>query len=409
MLDWFPAGFVIPGRVLPLKTSSGFHGLLSMATSAQENTIFVIDDDEIIRLSCEQILKKSGYKVETFGNGYEGIERLKQVRPPLLVVDIKMPELDGFEVIKRVRKIDPDLVIVVITGYATIETAVDAMKMGAYDFLPKPFTPTELRLIIDRGIERWRLAQETKLLRKQKEEVERKFVTLVSHQLKTPLGAVKQYLDVLLYTCRDQLPGETIEWISRSQARITEMISLIQDWLAMAKLDRGALCDRTAYSDIGEIAESVIKEYQQLPSAANIALSTEIAPGLAPARGDAVSLNMLVGNLVSNAVKYNRPGGKVTVRVASDDKWITLEVSDTGLGIPSDLRSRLFEEFYRIKTPETQNIPGTGLGLVICKKIVDDLGGSIQVDSKEGEYTTFTVKIPVAKPKEEIEKATFES
>jgi two-component system sensor histidine kinase/response regulator len=375
-----------------------------MPSSDQNNIIFVIDDDEIIRLSCEQILQKSGYKVETFGNGHKGIERLMEVRPPLLVVDIKMPELDGFEVIKRVRKIDPDVVIVVITGYATIETAVDAMKMGAYDFLPKPFTPNELRLIIDRGFERWRLAQEAKLLRRQKEEVERKFVTLVSHQLKEPLGAVKQYLDVLLYTCHDQLPGETTEWISRSQLRIAEMIRLIQDWLMLAKLDRGALCDRGAFSDIGRIVESIIKEQQALPSA-SILISTEIPPGMALAQGDAVSLNMLIGNLIGNAVKYNKPGGKVVVRASADDKWITLEVSDTGIGIPQAFRSHLFEEFYRVKTPETQNIPGTGLGLVICKKIVDELCGSIEVDSKEGEYTTFTVKLPVAPPRQEFEGA----
>jgi signal transduction histidine kinase len=373
-----------------------------MPSSDQNNIIFVIDDDEIIRLSCEQILQKSGYKVETFGNGHEGIERLKEVRPPLLVVDIKMPELDGFEVIKRVRKIDPDVVIVVITGYATIETAVDAMKMGAYDFLPKPFTPNELRLIIDRGFERWRLAQEAKLLRRQKEEVERKFVTLVSHQLKEPLGAVKQYLDVLLYTCHDQLPGETTEWISRSQLRIAEMIRLIQDWLMLAKLDRGALCDRGASSDIGRIVESIIKEQQALPSA-TIPISAEIPPGMALAQGDAVSLNMLIGNLIGNAVKYNKPGGKVVVRASADDKWITLEVSDTGIGIPQAFRSHLFEEFYRVKTPETQSIPGTGLGLVICKKIVDGLGGSIEVDSQEGEYATFTVKLPAALPKTEVE------
>jgi two-component system, sensor histidine kinase and response regulator len=375
-----------------------------MPISVHEKTIIVIDDDDIIRLSCEQILQKSGYKVETFGNGYEGIERLRQIHPPLLVVDIKMPELDGFEVIKIVRKLDPDVVIVVITGYATIETAVDAMKMGAYDFLPKPFTPSELRLIIDRGCERWRLAQEAKLLRKEKEEVERKFVTLVSHQLKAPLGAVKQYLDVLLYTCHDQLPGGTLEWISRSQTRITEMISLIQDWLMMAKLDRGALCDRNASSDIGKIVESIVQEHQALPST-NVQLSAEITPGLAPACGDAVSLNMLVGNLVSNAVKYNKPGGTVAVRAASDGQWITLEVRDTGIGIPEDLRSHLFEEFYRVKTPETQNIPGTGLGLVICRRIVDELGGAIEVDSKEGEYTVFTVKLPVAQPKQEFEDA----
>jgi two-component system, sensor histidine kinase and response regulator len=389
-----------------LKDSSGsVPGVLDMPISAQENVIFVIDDDEIIRLSCEQILQKSGYRVETFGNGYEGIERLKQVRPPLLVVDIKMPELDGFEVIKIVRKIDPDIVIVVITGYATIETAVDAMKMGAYDFLPKPFTPSELRLIIERGCERWRLAKEAKLLRKQKEEAERKFVTLVSHQLKGPLGAVKQYLDVLLYTCHDQLSGETVEWICRSQARIAEMISLIQDWLMLAKLDRGALCDNSASSDFVKIVESVIQEYQQLPSSANLQLIAEVAPGLPHASGDPVSLNMLVDNLVSNAVKYNKPGGKVEVRVAAEDNWITLQVRDTGVGIPQAFRSHLFEEFYRAKTPETQNISGTGLGLVICKRIVDELGGSIEVDSKEGEYTVFTVRLPVAVPSQEVELA----
>jgi len=368
-----------------------------------EYLIFVIDDDEIIRISCEQILRKSGYKVETFENGYVGIERLKQVRPPLLVVDIKMPELDGFEVIKIVRKIDPDVVIVVITGYATIETAVDAMKMGAYDFLPKPFTPSELRLIIERGLERWRLAQEAKLARKEKEEVERKFVTLVSHQLKAPLGAVKQYLDVLLYRCRDQLPEETVQWISRSQARISEMVSLIQDWLVMAKLDRGAVCDRNASTDVGKIVESVIGEYRQLPSAEKLTLSTDIAAGMPPACGDAASLSMLIGNLVSNAVKYNKPGGEVVVRAAAADGWITLEVSDTGLGIPASFRSHLFEEFYRVKTAETQNIPGTGLGLVICKRIADELGGSIEVDSKEGEYSKFTVKLPAAETVQEAE------
>ncbi len=376
-----------------------------MPTSATENTIFVIDDDEIIRLSCEQILQKSGYKVETFGNGHEGIERLKQVRPPLLVVDIKMPELNGFEVIKIVRKIDPDLVIVVITGYATIETAVDAMKIGAYDFLPKPFTPSELRMIIERGIERWRLTKEAQLLKKQKEEVERKFVTLVAHQLKGPLAAVKQYLDVLLFTRKDQIPADANEWISRSQARIVEMLGLIQDWMMMAKIEGGVLCDRTASSDLAKIVEAVVSEYQQLPSAAKITLSAELDPEAVWARGDAVSLHMLIGNLVSNAVKYNKPGGSVKVRTRKSGSWITLEVSDTGLGIPADFRSHLFEEFYRAKTPETQNIPGTGLGLVICKRIVDELGGSIDVDSKEDEYTVFTVRLPAAEPAKKVEAA----
>jgi len=173
----------------------------------------------------------------------------------------------------------------------------------------------------------------------------------------------------------------------------------------LAKLDKGTLCDRNASSDLAKVVDSVINEYRQLPSAASLTLRVEMAPDLGLIRGDAVSLNMLVDNLVSNAVKYNRPGGSIKVRAGREDKWITLEVSDTGLGISPAFRPHLFEEFYRVKTPETQNIPGTGLGLVICKRIVEELDGSIEVDSKEGEYTTFLVKLPAAEPMQEVECA----
>jgi len=112
---------------------------------------------------------------------------------------------------------------------------------------------------------------------------------------------------------------------------------------------------------------------------------------------------MLVGNLVSNAVKYNKPGGSVSIRIGKENNEVKLEVKASGIGIPEAFQHHLFEEFYRVKTPETQNIPGTGLGLVICKRIVDELGGSIEVDSKEGEYSLFTVRFPISEAKEEIE------
>jgi signal transduction histidine kinase len=367
--------------------------------SRKDNLVIVIDDDEIMRLSCQQILVKSGYKVETFGNGQDGIRRIRQVRPPLLVVDIKMPELDGFEVINLVRQIDTDLVIVVITGYATIETAVDAMKAGAYDFLPKPFTPSELRLIIDRGYERWRLTKEAQRLRHEKEEVERKFITLVSHQLKAPLVAVKQYLDVMLYSFRDQLPEKCLEWVTRSQLRLGEMLTLIQDWLALAKIDRGTFCDRSAATDISGLVRELIQSQQQLPESTDMRIETDVVPDLPCVAGDSVSIGMVVSNLVSNAVKYNHAGGSVRVQLSYGEGFVDLNVKDTGIGIPEDCIPRLFEEFYRVRSQETQDIPGTGLGLVICKKILTELGGSIQVESKSGEGTTLLVRFPVAEKK----------
>ncbi len=366
-----------------------------------ENLVLVIDDDEIMRLSCEQILRKAGYRVETFGSGRDGIRRLEEVNPQILVVDIKMPELNGFEVIDIVRKINPDLVIVVITGYATIETAVDAMKAGAYDFLPKPFTPNELRLIVDRGLERWRLIKETERLRREKDEVERRFITLVSHQLKSPLVAVKQYLDVLLHSSQNQLPEKAGEWVSRSQARLAEMLTLIQDWLALSKIERGAFCDRSASSRLAPIVDEIVEGQRLLPAAAGITIAVEIPPNLTPVCGDRDSIGMLLGNLVGNAVKYNRPGGSVSIRASLNGGRITLEVSDTGVGIPQECMPRLFEEFFRVRSEKTQDIPGTGLGLVICRRIVAEIGGSIEVNSEESRGTTVLVHLSAAEERAE--------
>jgi len=364
--------------------------------AGEARRVFVIDDDDIMLLSCRRILEKAGYEVETFSHGAEGIRRIPEAPPQLLLVDLKMPELDGLQVIERVRKIDQDVVIAVITGYATISTAVDAMKAGAYDFLPKPFTPDELRLIVNRGCERWRLAMESKRLRREKEEAERRFVTFVSHQLKSPLVAAKQYLDVLLYTHKGELSPRTSTWLLRAQVRLGEMLNLIQDWLALARIERGTVCDRTATTELPGIVRQAVDAVAPQAEAAGVTVEVEIAPSLPLLGGDEASLATIVTNLVSNAVKYNRVGGRVTIRAAAEGTMALLEVVDTGIGIPDQAIPHLFEEFYRVRTDQTRHIAGTGLGLAICKRIAQDLGGSIDVASRVGEGTRFAVRIPLA-------------
>jgi len=364
--------------------------------SPKERRVIVIDDDDIMLLSCSEILTRVGYAVETFSSGEEGIRRIEKEHIPLLVVDLKMPKIDGIEVIRRVREIDPSMVIVVITGYATISTAVEAMKAGAYDFLPKPFSPDELTLIVNRGFERWLLARESEWLRQEREHVQRRFVTFVSHQLKTPLVAVKQYLDVLLYSSRDQLPERAQEWIDRSQLRIAEMLELIQDWLDLSRIEHGELCREGEAADLGGVVGDVVQGLLPLAEKAQVTVTVERSGDAPPVRGDRVSLAMLLSNLVSNAIKYNRKGGSVTVRTAQKDGLAEIEVADTGIGIPPEGLDRLFQEFYRVKTDLTRSIPGTGLGLAICHRIVSELGGTIGVRSTEGQGTTVTVRLPIA-------------
>jgi len=366
------------------------------AAPAATGRVFVIDDDDIMLLSCRRILEKAGYRVETFSSGLDGIRRIEEVRPELLLVDLKMPELDGLQVIERVRSVDPDVVIAVITGYATISTAVDAMKAGAYDFLPKPFTPDELRLIVNRGHERWRLAMESRRLRREKEEAERRFITFVSHQLKSPLVAAKQYLDVLLFTSKGDMTPKTQEWLTRAQARLDEMLNLIHDWLELARIERGTPCEPGVASDLGEVVTEVVEAAGPQAQAAGVTLGAEIASEVGAVRGDRVSLGTIVSNLVGNAIKYNRVGGRVNVRIARDGERAVLEVSDTGIGIPEESLPDLFREFYRVKSERTRDIPGTGLGLAICKRLVTDLGGAIEAHSRTDEGTTFVVRLPIS-------------
>ncbi len=368
------------------------------ATAGPPRHVFVIDDDDIMLISCRRILEKAGYVVETFDKGLDGIKRISEVRPEVLLVDLKMPELDGLQVIERVRAVDPDVVIAVITGYATISTAVDAMKAGAYDFLPKPFTPDELRLIVNRGHERWRLAKESECLRREKEEAERRFLTFVSHQLKSPLVAAKQYLDVLLFTSKAELSPKALEWLSRTQARLGEMLSLIHDWLALARIGRGSPCEPGAVADLAAVVEGAVEAARLQAQAAGVTVTSEVGPGLDAVRGDEVSVDTVVANLLNNAVKYNRVGGTVAVKAARDGDAAVVEVADTGIGIPEDALPGLFTEFYRVKNEHTRDIPGTGLGLAICRRIVADLGGSIEVHSKVDAGTTFVVRLPAPEP-----------
>ena len=366
--------------------------------TSHSRRVFVIDDDPVMLLSCRRILEKDGYEVETYSNGVEGIRRIEEVRPELLLVDLKMPELDGLQVIERVRAVDPEIIIAVITGYATVATAIDAMQAGAYDFLPKPFTPDELRLIVNRGHERWRLAAESARLRHEKEEAERRFITFVSHQLKTPVVAAKQYLDVLLFTSKDEMTPQTRDWLARAQSRLDEMLGLIHDWLELARIDRGLLGEPSASCDLAPVIAQVVEGLRTEAQAAGVTLHAEPLAPLEPIRGDAASIGTVLTNLVSNGVKYNKVGGRVTVRTSRDGPFAVVDVIDTGIGIAAESLARLFEEFYRVRTDQTRDIPGSGLGLAICQRLVAAFGGQIAVRSQPGEGTTFTVRMPFAGP-----------
>jgi signal transduction histidine kinase len=364
-----------------------------MSDSAAPEAILVIDDDPAIRLSCRKTLEKSGFRVETYEDGGRGLEALGGVKPGLVVVDLKMPGISGMEVVKRVHEIDAEIIIVVITGYATIDTAVEAMKCGAYDFLPKPFSPDELRLIVKRGLERRRLAQASRQAELEREILRRRFITFVSHQLHTPLVAIHQYISVLKeLENSENAAAKREEWFDRCLKRIQGMQVLISDWLTMAKSDCQSLLKERVSIDLKPVLIEVLDTYQEMAAAEGVTLEARLPDEACLVCGDHTCFNVLFDNLIVNAIKYNRPGGKVVVSAGVLDGEVLVAVRDTGVGIPAKYRQMLFQEFFRVGAEEGKKTAGSGLGLSICKRIVAELGGSIEVESEVNAGSTFSVR-----------------
>jgi two-component system sensor histidine kinase/response regulator len=359
--------------------------------------VLVIDDEEAMRDSCSLILEKEGFETDTAENGMIGLEKVEKDRPDFVIIDLKMPQISGQEVLEKVRTIDPDIIPIVITGYATVESAVEAMKKGAYDFLPKPFTPQELRIIINRGLERKKLIQETKRLQREKKLMEENFITMVSHQLRSPLVAIVQYFEIILAGMAGEVEEKQKEMILKAKERSEGLLELINDWLSIARMNHGQIVDKLKPTSLGVLLSKIVEFLQPVTEENNISLKLVAPVGSDVVLGDEESLEQVFSNLINNAIKYNKPNGKVLLSVEEKDNFIKVHIQDTGVGIAPEHLPNIFDQFYQIDRSKRKGDKGSGLGLTIAKKIAEAHGGSIEVSSELGKGSVFTVYLPKAR------------
>lgn len=357
--------------------------------------ILVIDDEEAMRDSCTQILVKHGFRVETASDGQSGLEKATYLKPDLALIDLKMPGISGFDVLNKIKEIDPEIISIVITGYATVESAVEAMKKGAYDFLPKPFTPEELRIIIRRALERRELAKEAEKLKREKKLLEENFITLVSHQLRSPLIAIQQYFETILGGYAGETSSEIKEMLLRARERIKGLLQLINDWLDLARINRQELVFRFKPVSLRGLLEKQIETFRPLAQESSININLEVEAPSDIVMADEESLEQALANIIHNAIKYNRPQGKVIIRLREKDGRLAVDIEDTGIGIPPEHLPYIFDQFYRVPLTGRGMTKGTGLGLSIAKKIVEAHNGRIEVKSILNQGSTFTVILPL--------------
>jgi len=371
--------------------------------------ILVIDDEEGIRAGCRRALEPEGYIVETAATGQEGLRRFREGNFDMVLIDVVLPDMRGVDLLAPILEKDPDVVCVVITGYATVELAVQAIRSGAYDFLSKPFTADVLRMTVAQGLERRRLTLEARRLQKieeearelarAKEELERldrfktTFMLTVAHELRAPLNALQSFLWAILKGYIP--PEEQQEVLGRAVHRVQELLDLVDDLLklAAAKSEKGL--EKREPVSLADVLEKVAPLFQKEAEAKGLAWAVEVR-ARPVVRADPDQMAQVWSNLISNAVKYTPAGGRVRVALEERDGWAIGTVEDTGIGIPPQDLERIFEEFYR--TPQAKEVAprGTGLGLPLVKQILEAHGGSITVESEVGRGSRFVFRLPVS-------------
>jgi len=361
---------------------------------ASKERILVIDDEEVIRDSCTQALAKVGYVVKSAENADKGLELLQSFDPGIVLVDLKMPGKSGIEVLEEIQAKDPNIIKIVITGFATVSSAIDAMKKGAYDFIPKPFTPEEIRVIVARGLERRQLLLESEALRLEQERTRKNMISLVSHEFRAPLAATIQYLEVILGGMAGDISSEAKEMIERCDIRLREMLELLGRWISLAIFDADKLSENFKDINLKDLASESIDVLRSMAEEKNISLILDSPEDLPTIKGNKISIGEVFNNLISNGIKYNKEGGWVKISLSEANDCISVKISDNGMGIDNEHLSKIFDEFYRVDGRRNAPVKGSGLGLSIVKKMVNAHGGTIDVESEIGKGSVFKIDFP---------------
>jgi signal transduction histidine kinase len=370
--------------------------------------VLVIDDEPGIRSGVSRILNNFHvtypfmdedytFEVTEAATGEDGIEILEHNMPDILLLDNKLPGIQGVEVLEYIRKRNYDIVVAMITSYASLDVAVRATRDGAIDFIPKPFTPQELKSSIENITKQQYLKRITHRMKQEGKKIRYQFLSVLSHELKAPLNALEGYMRMMQGKQAGEMIDDYATPIERSLQRIQGMRNLIMDLLDFTKIRLERKEEKIQEVNMAEVASAAMVTVQPYAIQMDVSLHVEVKTDVV-IMADPDDMEIVFNNLISNAVKYNKVGGRADITIDSSDSDAVIIISDTGIGINKSDTENLFTEFVRIKNEKTRNISGSGLGLSIVKKVVELYHGTIDVESTPDVGTEFTIRLPKKYP-----------
>jgi len=394
----------------------------AISASTVTPRVLVVDDEEAVVVTVRGVLELDGYDLTSTTSGEEALELIRTEQFDVILSDLRIDEVEGTDLLSQLRATDSDTTAIILTGYASLDSAIRVMRSGAYDYLLKPCDILELRTTVARAIERTRLATQ---LRQRMHELEQanetiralnlelearvelataelreqitlrdEFISTVSHDLKSPLTFIKGMANLrrrrAQVTPENQTLLDALEQIEASAGRMAQQLDELVD---ASRLQAGATLElRRDRVDLLELARKAVLEHQQTSERHVLHISTDLDELVGT--WDGLRLERVLDNLLDNAVKYSPRGGSVEVSLRSVDGTAVLAVSDRGEGIPASDLPHIFERFRRGRNVEGR-IPGTGIGLAGVQRIIELHQGTISVDSHIGKGTTFTIRLPL--------------
>ncbi len=348
--------------------------------------ILVIDDEDIVLSSCKRIFRDDDYEIDTAKSGQEGLDKTAQKDYQIVITDLMMPGINGMEVLKTLVETKPDITVIIFTGFATVESVREALKLGAFDYVPKPFTPDELRSVVRNAVEAHEKKSGAQML---------DLLAIVSHELKSPISVVHTTADTLYkgyFGNLDPQQQKTVEAILRNCQYLED---IIRNYLDLSKMD---LDNLESFTQKMNLVDDVITPVVDIPEHSSnmknmkLEMDFTVKPVI---NGDPNLLKIVFTNLVNNAIKYGTAGTPIRMKLTEQNGEIVFSILNEGVGIPAeDIKEKLFKKWSRIKQKGTEGIKGTGLGLYMCKKIVEKHQGKIWVESEPGKNITFFVSLP---------------